>query len=245
MGRTSAPPAPLFRSGPVSPAARPRCPGAAAPRRPAGRWRAGPRGAAGARVHGVLDAIEGDLRLGEAQLLALVEVDGAGQGERQQRGGPRAAGAQAQVGGGAEALVGEGETGLGAAVAGDRSGHVVVAQHPGGGRAHGGVLGQGVPDGGAQARRVPGRGEEGEVEGGVQLVPVQIGVRGAVRCDVGQLGVLREQRRRVDAQGRAALPVRTGAARNHECWSDTWLGTMSTMTRNVKNTTSTFKITRE
>ncbi len=125
-------------------------------------------------MHGVLDAVEGDVRLGQAEFLALVDVDGAGQGEGEQGGGAGAASAEGEVGRGAEGLGGEVEAGVGAAVAGDRAGDVVVAQHPRGGGADGGVLGQRLVDGGAQPRRLPGAGHEGEVERGVQFVGAQV-----------------------------------------------------------------------
>ncbi len=130
--------------------------------------------APGAEVHRVLDALARDVGLGQAQFLPLVQVDGPGQGQRQQRGGPRAPGAQGQVGRGAEGLLREVEPGVLAAVPGHRAGHVVVAQHPGGRGADGRVLGQGVVDGATQPVRLPGAGEEVEVEGGVQFVGAQV-----------------------------------------------------------------------
>ena len=44
--------------------------------------------ATGAVVHRVLDLVERDLDLVEPELVALVDVEGAGQGRGQQRGGP-------------------------------------------------------------------------------------------------------------------------------------------------------------
>ena len=60
--------------------------------------------------------------------------------------------------------------GVGPAVPGDGAGHVVVGQHPGGGRADGGVVGERASIDRAQLGGVPGQAQEGEVEGGVQLV---------------------------------------------------------------------------
>jgi hypothetical protein len=125
-------------------------------------------------VHRVLDPLARDVGLGQAEFLPLVQVDGPGQGQRQQRGGPGAPGTQGQVGRGAEGLLREVEAGVLAAVPGHRPGHVVVAQHPGGRGAHRGVLGQCVVDGAAQPVRLPGTGQEVEVEGGVQFVGPQI-----------------------------------------------------------------------
>ncbi len=128
----------------------------------------------GAEVHGVLDAVQRYVGLGEAQFLALVEVDRAGQGEREEGGGAGATGAQFQVAGDAERLGREGESGVLAAVAGYGAGDVVVAEDPGGRGADGGVFGEGVVDGSAQQSRVPGAAEEGEVEGGVQFVGAEV-----------------------------------------------------------------------
>ncbi len=125
-------------------------------------------------MHGVEDAFAWDVGLGQAQLLALVEVDRAGQGQGQQGRRPGPAGAQAQVGGGAEGLGREVEGGVRTAVAGDGPGDVVVAQDPGGGRPDRGVFGEGGVDDGAQSLRLPGAGEEVEVERGVQFVGAEV-----------------------------------------------------------------------
>lgn len=62
-------------------------------------------GAAGAEVHGVLDAVERHVGLGQTQFLPLVEMDGSGQSQRQQGGGAGASGPSSRSVGVPKALV--------------------------------------------------------------------------------------------------------------------------------------------
>ena len=88
-------------------------------------------GAAGTEQGGILAQLRWEvLDLGEAELVALIDVDAAGECHGEQRGGPCAAGAEGQVDGGAEGALPV--TGVLAAVAGDVPGDVVVGEHPGG-----------------------------------------------------------------------------------------------------------------
>ena len=80
-------------------------------------------GAAGLEVHRILEVLGRQvLDLGEAELLALVHVQRPGQGGDEQRSGAGPADAEGEVGRRADALGGERERRVGAAVAGDRPG---------------------------------------------------------------------------------------------------------------------------
>src|SRR4029077_2519302 len=68
--------------------------------------------------------------LGQAELLALVDVHRAGQGHGEQGGGTRPACAALEVGRDAWTLRRKGEGAVGPSVAGDRPGDVVVREHP-------------------------------------------------------------------------------------------------------------------
>ena len=125
-------------------------------------------------MHRVLDLGQRDLDLVEAQLVALVDVQRAGQGRREECGGPSPTSTLLEVRRRPEPLPVEGERRVPAAIARDRPGDVVVRQHPGGRSPDRGVCRERRVDRRAQAGGVPGPGHEVEVEGGVQLVRPQV-----------------------------------------------------------------------
>ena len=131
--------------------------------------------AARAEVHRVLEHLARQLDLGQAELVALVQVERAGQGGREQCGRAGAAAAELDVGGGAEPLAREREARVLPAVPGDRPGHVVVGEHPGARRADRGVGGEHQVDRGAQLRGIPRARHEVEVERRVHLVGPEVG----------------------------------------------------------------------
>ncbi len=114
------------------------------------------------------------LDLGEAELLALVDVQRPRQGGDEQRRGASAAQAEGEVGRRADALGGERERRVGAAVAGHHSGDVVVGQHPRRRCPDRGVAVQRVVDARTKRCGVPRAGEEVEVERPVQLVGSEV-----------------------------------------------------------------------
>ena len=131
---------------------------------------------AGAVVHRVLDEVAGQvLDLGEAELVALIDVEAARQRGDEQRRGARPVEAEARVGGHAEALLQEREGRVFAAVPGDRPRHVVVAEHPRARGADRGVGGERRRDGRAEGSRAPRPRQEVEVEGRVHLVGPEVG----------------------------------------------------------------------
>ncbi|GAA2230808.1 hypothetical protein GCM10010232_16490 [Streptomyces amakusaensis] len=132
-------------------------------------------GAAGAEVDRVAEPFRRNvLDLRQAQLLALVEADRPGQRQHEQGGGPGAAGAQGEVGGDAAGPGGEVEGGVGPAVPGDGTGHIVIAQYPGRGGVDGRVGVEGGLDPAAQRPGRPRTAQEVEVEGPVQDAGTQI-----------------------------------------------------------------------
>src|SRR5262249_7494959 len=110
----------------------------------------------------------------EAQLLALVDVRRAGQGEQQQDRGPRTPLAEGEVAVYAELSIVQREPRVGATIAGDVTHHVVIGQYPGRRCTYGGVQGDAVIDHFAHGRRVPRAAQEVEVERGVQLVRAKV-----------------------------------------------------------------------
>ena len=125
-------------------------------------------------MHRVLDAVAGELDLGQPQLLALVEVEGAGQRHGQQGRGAGPPGAEGQVGRHAVPLALEGERRVRPPVARHRPGDVVVGQDPRRRRTDSVVDLEGPGDRPTQCRRVPRRGHEVEVERRVQDAGAQV-----------------------------------------------------------------------
>ncbi len=114
------------------------------------------------------------LDLGEAELLALVDVQRPRQGGDEQRRGASAAQAEGEVGRRADALGGERERRVDASVTGHHSGDVMVRQHPRRRCPDRGVAVQRVVDARTKRCGVPRAGEEVEVERAVQLVGSEV-----------------------------------------------------------------------